>query len=125
MRVVQTIPKSRSLSKAFSGELLLIFRQNGDLDSERTMKTPCSDVIEANLEQLLFAWREKLSEETLHQQENLRKHIQRGCLSDILPGCGTEMNERFHIHLNRSLLCGVSKIGPELAIAIMSCALFA
>ena len=35
------------------------------------------------------------------------------------------MNERLHRHLNRSLLCGVSKIGPELAIAIMSCALFA
>lgn len=35
------------------------------------------------------------------------------------------MNERLHRHLNRSLLCGVSKTGPELAIAIMSCALFA
>ena len=39
------------------------------------------------------------------------------------PGCGTERNERLHSHINRSLLCGVSKIGPELALAVMSCAL--
>ena len=30
-----------------------------------------------------------------------------------------------HRHITRSLLCGVSKIGPELALAVMSCALFA
>lgn len=35
------------------------------------------------------------------------------------------MNERLHRRLNRSLLCGVSKIGPERGIAIMCCALFA
>ena len=47
------------------------------------------------------------------------------CLSDIPTGCGTEKNERLHRHLNRSLLCGVAKIGPELAIAVMTCVLFA
>lgn len=87
MRVVQTISKSHSFSKTFSGKLSMIFRRNGDLDSERTMSTPCSDEIEANLERLLFVWREKLSKaETLHQLENLRKHIRKGCLSDIPPG---------------------------------------
>ena len=34
------------------------------------------------------------------------------------------MNKRLHRHLNRSLLCGVSKIGPELAVAVMACALY-
>ena len=125
IRVVQTIPKTHSYSKKFSGELSMIFRRNGDLAAERTMSTPCSDEIEANLERLLFAWNAELSNETLHQLENLRKHIRKGCLSDIPPGCGTEMNERLHRHLNRSLLCGVTKIGPELAIAVMTCALFA
>ena len=88
------------------------------------MSTPCPDEIEANLERLLFVWGGKLSKETLHQIENLRKHIQKGCLSDIPVGCGTETNERLHRHLNRSLLCGVSKIGPELAVAVMTCALY-
>ena len=66
-----------------------------------------------------------MPKETFHQLECLREHIQRGCLSDIPPGCGTEKNERLHRHINRSTLCGVSKIGPELALAVMSCALFA
>lgn len=125
MRIVQTIPKSDSHSKKFAGEMSMIFRQNGDLGDERTMSTPCPDDIEANLERLLFVWNEKLSRETLYQIENLRKHILKGCLSDIPAGCGTEINERLHRHLNRSLLCGVSKIGPELAIAVMTCALYA
>ena len=122
---VQSISKKDSYGKQFSSELSLNLRRNGDLGTERTTSTPGSDEIEANLERLLFSWKDRLSKETLHQLECLRKHIQKGCLSDIPPGCGTEKNERLHRHINRSLLCGVSKIGPELAIAVMSCALFA
>ena len=66
-----------------------------------------------------------LNKDTLREIENLRKHRRKGCLSDIPVGCGTEKNERLHRHLNRSLLCGVSKIGPELAIAVMTCVLYA
>lgn len=81
--------------------------------------------IEANLERLLFVWKKNLNTGTLHQIELSRKHIRKGFLSDIPIGCGTEKNERLHRHLNRSLLCGVSKIGPELAIAVMTCVLYA
>ena len=125
MRVVQTVPKSEDFSKQFANEFSLIFRQNGDLGSERTKSTPGPDEIESNLERLLFVWRGKLKKETLDQIENLRKHIRKGCLSEIPAGCGTEMNERLHRHLNRSLLCGISRVGPELAIAVMACALYA
>ena len=124
-RILQTISKKDSCAKQFSSELSLILRRNGDLGLERTTSTPGSDEIEANLERLLFSWKDCLPKETLHQLECLRKHIYRGCLSDIPPGCGTEKNERLHRQLYRSLLCGVSKIGPELALAVMSCALFA
>ena len=120
---VQTIFKKDSYGKQFSSELSLILRRNGDLGTERTTSTPGSDEIEANLERLLFSWKDRLPKETLYQLECLRKHIQKGCLSDIPPGCGTQKNERLHRHINRSPLCGVSKIGPELAIAVMSCLL--
>ena len=60
-----------------------------------------SGEIASNLERLLFAWREKLKKETLVQIENLRKHIKKGCLSDIPVGCGIEKNEPLHRHLNR------------------------
>ena len=95
-RIVQTISKKDSYGKQFSSELSLILSRNGDLGTERTTSTPGLDEIEANLERLLFSWKDR----------------------SIPPGCGTEKNERLHRHINRSLLCGVSKIGPELAIAI-------
>ena len=125
MRIVQTIPKGNSFGTKFSNELSLIFRQDGDLDDERKMPTACPTDTEANLERLLFVWTKKLTKETLREIEHLRKHIRKGCLSEIPVGCGTEKNERLHRHLNRSLLCGVLKIGPELAIAVMTCVLYA
>ena len=90
-----TISKKDCCAKQFSSELSLILRRNGDLDTERTTSNPGSDEIKANLERLLFSWKDCLPKETLHQLECLRKHIQRGCLLDIPPGCGTEKNERF------------------------------
>ena len=125
LRIVQTISKKDSHGKQFSSQLSLILRRNGDLGTERTKSTLGSDEIEGNLEQLMFSWKDRFPKETLHQLECLGKHIQKGCLSDVPPGCGTEKNERLHRHINRSLNCGVSEIGPELAIAVTSCALFA
>ena len=37
-----------------------------------------------------------LTEATFIEIENLRKHIQKGCLSEIPPGCGTERSEGLH-----------------------------
>ena len=127
MRIVQTIPKGSSFCTKFSNELSPIFRQDGDLGEERKMSTACPIEIEANLERLLFVWTKNLNKDSLREIEHFRKHIRKGCLSGIPVGCGTEKNERLHRHLNRSLLCGVSKIGPELAIAVMTyaCVLYA
>ena len=41
-------------------------------------------------------------------------------MSGILPGESTSINERFHRKLNRCVAIGVSIIGPELLIAILS-----
>lgn len=121
MRIVQTIPKGSSFCTKFSHEFSLIFHQDGDLGDERKMSTACPIEIESNLERLLFIWTKNLNKDSLSEIEHLRKHIHKGCLSGIPVGYGTEKNERLHWHLNRSLLCGVSKIGPELAIAVMTC----
>ena len=99
-------------------------RRHGDLDEERTKSTASPEEIEANMECVLFEYT-KLPQATVNAIENLRGHIRKGCLSDIPPGCGMEKNERMHRHLNRSLLCRVATIGPELAIAALTCALYA
>lgn len=57
--------------------------------------------------------------------ENLHKNLRKGCLSHIPAGCGTEISERLCRHSNQSLLCGVPRIGPELAVAVMAFALYA
>ena len=52
--------------------------------------------------------------------ERLRNHIKKGCLPGLLPGEGTEPNERLHHTLNKARLCGVTTIGQERAFAILT-----
>ena len=58
--------------------------------------------------------------QTAKEIENLRLHIQQGCLSDLPPGCGTEKNEQLHRLLNHSLITGATTISIELAIALLT-----
>ena len=51
--------------------------------------------------------------------------LKKGCISDIEPGQGTECNERLHETLNKSLLFGATKIGPEIAIAVITLIFYA
>ena len=71
-----------------------------------------------------YHWKAILQEnnlgKTLIEMENLRKHIDNGCLSGLEPGEGTECNESLHHTLNNSLVAGVTTIGPELIVALLS-----
>ena len=58
-------------------------------------------------------------ESLYHKLENLKVHIERGCLSGLPPDGGTENNERLHRYLNSSFLRGTSVISLELAGAIL------
>ena len=99
----QTISKKDSYGKQFSSELSLILRRNGDLGTERTTSTPGSDEIEANLERLLFSWKDRLPKETLHPLECLRKHIQNGVFRTYLLGVEQKrMNVYTDILIDRS-----------------------
>ena len=82
--------------------------------------TACPGEIESNLERFLFGWKGKLKRETLDQMENLHKNLRKFCLSHIPAGCGTEISEGLHRHGNQSLPCRVSRVGPELAVAVMA-----
>ena len=50
----------------------------------------------------------------------MKVHINKGCLSGIPPGSGTEDNERHHRYLNRSFIKGANVISPELARAVLT-----
>jgi len=68
---------------------------------------------------------ENVQTKTFRELENLRIHVKKGCISGIEPGQGTECNERLHQTLNKSLLCGATKIGPEIAIAVITLIFYA
>lgn len=53
----------------------------------------------------------------------LRLHINRGCLSNINPGCGTNRNEVLHRHINPKF-ANKSKVGPPLALALLTVLLY-
>ena len=64
--------------------------------------------------------------ESFYQElDNLKVHIDRGCLSEFPPGGGTENNERLHRYLNRSFLRGASIISSKLAGSILAVIFYA
>ena len=123
-RVTKTIPKGTELSKKFSKEFGMIFRAREDSSEVRKMPTPHPEVMTENLENFVKRWQTFLNqdnmERTLTEIDHLRRHISKGYLSDLNPGEGTESNGSLHHVLNRSLLCGATTIGPELAIAVIT-----
>ena len=59
-----------------------------------------------------------LNSEALHEVDNLKVHISRGCLSGLPPGCGTNLNEAFHSNIR--VFFNRSRIGILLAYALLS-----
>ena len=123
-RVTNVVPKGTEFSKTICKEFSLVFRQDGDLGESRMLNTPEPAIINRNLDSFCERWQTVLAsgefEPLSNELEKLRRHINNDCLSQIVPGAGTAGNERIHRCLNRSLLCGTSIVGPELAIAILT-----
>lgn len=123
-RVTNTIPKGTDLSRQISKEFGLVFRADGDLGERRCLPTPEICVLQTNLKMFLDRWEHLLQtpdfDKTRNEIDKIYNHISQGCLSGIGIGDGTEGNEALHRLLNRSLLCGASILGPELALAIVA-----
>lgn len=123
-RVTNVVPKGTEFSKTFCKEFSLTFRQDGDLGESRKIKTSNLMITNINMDSFCERWKMVLVtgdfESLSNEIQKLRLHISSGCLSEIEPGAGTAGNERIHPCLNRSLLCGTSVVGPELAIAILT-----
>ena len=103
----------------------MVFREDNNLSEIRNFETPSREKILTNLEHFLQNQCEYVEsmprkESLYHELENLKVHIERGCLSGLPPDGGTENNERLHRYLNRSFLRGASVISPELAGAILA-----
>lgn len=124
-RVTKTVNKADAIGNSFMHDFSQVFRRDEDQGSTRLQNTPGVKQLEKNLNSFLERWMNVPNGplgnlQTTREIESLRLHIQKGCLSDIPPGCGTERNEHLHRLLNRSLITGSTRISVQLAIALLT-----
>ena len=130
-RVISKIPKRgekgsviRGLRRRLKEDLKLVFRYPSDLGTVRKKSTPSKQTLMANLEHFLTKWNSVESDgETILTQaakreiENLKKHINNGCLSNIPVCCGSNRNEALHKSLKRNI--SRQRLGVRLALALL------
>ena len=102
-----------------------MFRDPTDQGETRQKPTPSPSVINLNLSTFLEQWKGHvgngkpvITASTEREVLNLRKHVDKGCLSGIKPGRGTNRNEALHKYLN--MYTKSSKYGVELANMILT-----
>lgn len=61
-------------------------------------------------------WNNIITESTKKEVDALKKHVTKGCLSDIPKGAGTSRNEAFHRTLNMHF----GRVGIPLALALLT-----
>ena len=112
-----------------SQSLRFVFRDPADRGELRTMPTPAVDQLKLQLLQFKEEWegvtyngKHVLPPAAIAEIQSLLVHIQKGCLSGILPGRGTNRNERLHRNLNS--LMSNSKYGVEFAYSLLTSSLF-
>ena len=127
-RITKTLSKKHSHYQQCIRDLRFVFRCKGDYEISRLSNTPSIEVILKNMENFVTKWDEMTGEKLFKPQtiiaiENLKQHILTGCLSDSLPGGGTNRNKRLHEHINKYF--NRSKIGILLAYSLLHMILYA
>ena len=128
-RLCDKIPKRHSLRAQCIQDYRMVFREPTDHGPTRTKTTPAPSVIMAALDKFESKWapveyhgEKVLSTAALCEIRNIRNHIEKGCLSGIKPGRGTNRNEALHKELNR--IMSSSRYGVELAFALLCTTFF-
>ena len=91
----------------------------------RQLPTPSPKDLENNIDAFIKRWKDVkshcgkiiLTPQVLEEINKLRQHINRGCLSYIRPGRGTNRDESLHKRINNFMK--YSKVGTELAYALL------
>lgn len=123
-RVVQKISKKHPFHSQCAKDFGQIFREEGDNGNKRTKPTPSSTKITSNLKTFLSRWesvvhygKHVLCVAALDEIDKLKIHINKGCVSDIPVGCGTNRNEAFHRYIRTFF--HRSRVGILVAYALM------
>jgi len=105
-RITSTIRKNHPFHKQLCNDLQQLFRKSSDYSSKRRKEeTAHPDEIIRRLDALVQKWesleylleeRSLITSETRIAISNLKRHITKGCLSQIPHGCSTGANENLH-----------------------------
>ena len=128
-RISTKIPKRHLYRHECLKSLTLVFRDPCDQGSVRTKITPPPDVLRRQMCKFQEMWEDMeyngkkiLPPVAVKEIHCLLVHIDRGCLSGIHPGRGTNRNERLHKDINSHMKN--SRYGVELAYGLITAALF-
>ena len=124
-RISDKIPKRHPLRKECVEDLRMVFRDPTDQGSKRTKETPSAAILIKNIRNFEDRWKSTqsagkmvLNQAAIKEIRNLEVHMNKGCLSGIKPGRGTNRNEALHRRLNH-IMCA-SRYGVELAYALLT-----
>lgn len=128
-RFAEKIPKCHPLRQQCLHEWQLVFRDPSDQGEKHHTATPPPQVLNNSLDKFLQCWqdaefqgRKVLSAAAMKETDNIRVHFNKGCLSGIQPGRGTNRNENLHKDLNTVM--SNSKYDVELAYALFTIAFY-
>jgi hypothetical protein len=103
-------------------QLKMVFREDGDIQQRRMLPTPPPDKMLVKLDNFVSYWssqNETLLRPTFLQEvRKLKRHISRGCLSNIPPGAGTNRNEALHRYINPFFHS--TRMSVQYAVAILT-----
>ena len=128
-RISTSMSKCHPFHKNCLQDLSLVFRDPNDQGQVRALETPAPAILLDNLGKFINKWtgvdyeRQKvLTPKVVQQLTAIQKHMERGCLSHIQVGRGTNRNERLHRQLNSVLKS--NRYGPEMANALITVTFF-
>jgi len=125
-RVSTALSKKHIHFYTFLQDGSLVFRAKGECGPKRSKPTPPPETLLANLEFFCKKWGDVskdgqasiLTPAVLNEIEHLKRHMEKGCLSDIPPGFGTNRNENLHRSLNHRL--AGHRMGIDLALGLIA-----
>ena len=124
-RILKHMPKRHPLYSHCKYDISMIFRDPKDRSAKRQMNTPEPRLLLDNVNQFVKKWENAemngwyiLNENVVNELCQLKVHIERGCLSGIPPGCGTNKNENLHRMVNPFF--SRCRMGLPLALALLT-----
>lgn len=121
-RLTRCIVKKHKQAYTCLQQLKMVFREDGDIQTDRAKPTPSPEIMLQKLNGFCEYWSnngDNVLRPSFYQEvRKLKSHIIQGCLSGIPVGRGTNRNEALHRHINPFFDC--SRMSVQLALAMLT-----